>query len=124
MTPGAIHITTQPHYLAERSTPDEQNYVFAYTITIANRGSEPVTLVSRRWIITDANGKKVEVEGSGVVGEQPKIAPGAQFTYTSGVSLATEVGVMEGSYTMSQENGNEFQAPIAPFRLSLPNLIN
>ncbi|MFD1008818.1 MULTISPECIES: Co2+/Mg2+ efflux protein ApaG [Oceanisphaera] len=124
MTPGAIHITTQPHYLAERSTPDEQNYVFAYTITIANRGSEPVTLVSRRWIITDANGKKVEVEGSGVVGEQPKIAPGAQFTYTSGVSLATEVGVMEGSYTMSQENGDEFQAPIAPFRLSLPNLIN
>ena len=124
MTPGAIHITTQPHYLAERSTPDEQNYVFAYTITIANRGSEPVTLVSRRWIITDANGKKVEVEGSGVVGEQPKIAPGAQFTYTSGVSLATEVGVMEGSYTMSQENGDEFQAPIAPFRLALPNLIN
>ncbi|GGB52137.1 protein ApaG [Oceanisphaera marina] len=124
MTPGAIHITTQPHYLAERSTPDEQNYVFAYTITIDNRGDMSVTLMSRRWLITDANGKIVEVEGSGVVGEQPRIAPGEQFTYTSGVSLATPVGVMEGSYTMVQENGDEFQAPIAAFRLALPNLIN
>ncbi|WP_417618087.1 Co2+/Mg2+ efflux protein ApaG [Oceanisphaera sp.] len=124
MTPGAIHITTQPHYLAERSTPDEQNYVFAYTITIANRGDVPVKLISRRWLITDANGKMIEVEGSGVIGEQPRIAPGEQFTYTSGVSLETPVGVMEGSYTMSQENGDEFQAPIAAFRLALPNLIN
>lgn len=124
MTPSAIHITTQPHYLAERSTPDEQNYVFAYTITIDNRGDMPVTLMSRRWLITDANGKIVEVEGSGVVGEQPSIAPGERFTYTSGVSLATPVGVMEGSYTMALENGDEFQAPITAFRLALPNLIN
>ncbi|WP_243453956.1 Co2+/Mg2+ efflux protein ApaG [Oceanisphaera pacifica] len=124
MTPDAIHITTVPHYLAERSTPDEQNYVFAYTITIANKGEKPVTLVSRSWIITDANGKKVEVAGSGVVGEQPTIVPGTEFTYTSGVSLATEVGVMEGSYTMRQKDGQEFDAPIAPFRLALPNLIH
>ena len=124
MTSGAIHITTQPHYLAERSAPDEQNYVFAYTITIDNRGDVPVKLMSRHWLITDANGKIVEVEGSGVIGEQPRIAPGEQFTYTSGVSLETPVGVMEGSYTMLQENGDEFQAPIAPFRLALPNLIN
>ena len=119
-----IHITTVPHYLAEHSAPDKQNYIFAYTITIQNRGLNSVQLLSRRWLITDANGKVIEVEGSGVVGEQPNIAPGAAFTYTSGVSLATPVGVMEGSYRMSQADGSEFDAPIAPFRLSLPHLIN
>lgn len=124
MSAGNIHITTQPHYLVERSTPDEQSYIFAYTITIDNKGDDKVKLVSRRWLITDANGKIVEVEGSGVIGEQPDIAPGASFTYTSGVSIATPVGVMEGSYTLQKEDGSSFEAPIAPFRLSLPNLIN
>ncbi len=124
MTPGAIHITTQPQYLADRSAPDEQHYVFAYTITIHNKGNERVRLMSRRWVITDANGKIIEVEGSGVVGEQPSIAPGEDYTYTSGVSLETPVGVMEGSYTMTREDGSEFQAPIGAFRLALPNLIN
>ncbi|WP_375055819.1 Co2+/Mg2+ efflux protein ApaG [Zobellella sp. DQSA1] len=124
MSPGAIHITTQPQYLADRSAPDEQHYVFAYTITIKNTGSERVRLMSRRWLITDANGKIIEVEGSGVVGEQPRIAPGEQYTYTSGVSLETPVGVMEGSYTMALDDGSEFQAPIDAFRLALPNLIN
>ncbi|OIN13560.1 Co2+/Mg2+ efflux protein ApaG [Oceanisphaera psychrotolerans] len=124
MTPGAIHITTQPQYLADRSAPDEQHYVFAYTITIHNKGNERVRLMSRRWVITDANGKIIEVEGSGVVGEQPSIAPGEDYTYTSGVSLETPVGVMEGSYTMTREDGSEFQAPIDAFRLALPNLIN
>ncbi|WP_445400707.1 Co2+/Mg2+ efflux protein ApaG [Zobellella sp. An-6] len=124
MTPGAIHITTRPQYLADRSAPDEQHYVFAYTITIRNDGDERVQLMSRRWLITDANGKKVEVEGSGVVGEQPRIAPGEEYTYTSGVSLETPVGVMEGSYTMVLDDGRELQAPIAAFRLAVPNLIN
>lgn len=124
MTSGAIHITTQPRYLADRSAPDEQHYVFAYTITIHNSGDERVKLISRRWVITDANGKVIEVEGSGVVGEQPNIAPGEEYTYTSGVSLETPVGFMEGSYTMSQEDGREFEAPINAFRLAQPNLIN
>lgn len=124
MSAGAIDITTQPHYLAERSAPDEQHYVFAYTITIHNRGHNSVQLLRRHWLITDANGKVIEVEGSGVIGEQPNIAPGASFTYTSGVSLATPVGVMAGSYTLVAADGREFQAPIAPFRLSLPHLIN
>ncbi|MGR7922310.1 Co2+/Mg2+ efflux protein ApaG [Zobellella denitrificans] len=124
MTPGAIHIATRPQYLADRSAPDEQHYVFAYTITIRNDGNERVRLISRRWLITDANGKKIEVEGSGVVGEQPRIAPGEEYTYTSGVSLETPVGVMEGSYTLVLDDGREFQAPIAAFRLAMPNLIN
>lgn len=124
MAADDIHITTVPHYLAEHSAPDEQNYVFAYTISIQNRGSESVQLLSRRWLITDANGKIIEVAGSGVVGEQPNIAPGTAFTYTSGVNLATPVGVMEGSYHLIAQDGREFDAPIAPFRLSLPNLIN
>ncbi|ART83094.1 Co2+/Mg2+ efflux protein ApaG [Oceanisphaera profunda] len=124
MSPDHIHITTEPHYLAEHSAPDEQNYVFAYTISIQNRGPNSVQLLSRRWLITDANGKIIEVEGSGVVGEQPNIAPGAIFTYTSGVKLDTPVGVMEGSYLFIEQDGREFAAPIAPFRLSLPHLIN
>ncbi|GAA3549646.1 Co2+/Mg2+ efflux protein ApaG [Zobellella aerophila] len=124
MEPTAIQITTVPHYLAERSAPDEQHYVFAYTITIKNTGPQGVQLMGRRWVITDGNGKIMEVEGSGVVGEQPLIPPGAQYTYTSGVSLETPFGVMEGSYTMTLDDGQEFQAPIDPFRLALPNIIN
>lgn len=124
MSTSAIHITTRPQYLADRSLPNEQHYVFAYTIIIENKGESAVTLLSRRWLITDANGKAIEVEGSGVIGEQPNIAPGAEFTYTSGVSLETPIGVMEGSYTMRHTDGSEFQAPIAPFRLALPNIIN
>ncbi|MBU3823620.1 MAG: Co2+/Mg2+ efflux protein ApaG [Candidatus Oceanisphaera merdipullorum] len=119
-----IRITTIPSYLAEHSAPNEHNYVFAYTITIANLGSESVQLLSRRWLITDANGKIIEVEGDGVVGEQPNIAPGAAFTYTSGVNLATPVGVMEGSYRLIYTDGRQIDALIAPFRLSLPHLIN
>lgn len=123
MSPGDIRITTVPHYLAEHSAPDEQDYMFAYTITVANLGTTSVQLLSRRWVITDANGKVIEVEGSGVVGEQPNIAPGAAFTYTSGVRLETPVGVMEGSYIF-ESNGHNFAAPIAPFRLAQPHLIN
>lgn len=124
MSAAAIHITPAPRYLAERSSPEDEHYVFAYTITIANQGNERVTLISRRWLITDANGKRIEVEGSGVVGEQPAIAAGDDYTYTSGVSLETPVGVMEGFYTLRRDDGSEFEAAIAPFRLAQPNLIN
>lgn len=119
-----ILITTVPHYLAEHSAPDEHNFVFAYTITIANHGADAVQLLSRRWLITDSNGKIIEVEGDGVVGEQPNIAPNAAFTYTSGVNLATPVGVMEGSYQFIGQDGQSFAAPIPAFRLAVPNLIN
>ena len=124
MSAAAIHISPVPRYLAERSSPEDDHYVFAYTITITNRGDERVTLISRRWLITDANGKRVEVEGSGVVGEQPAIDAGSDYTYTSGVSLETPVGVMEGFYTLRRDDGSEFEAPIPAFRLALPNLIN
>ncbi|NHH99526.1 MULTISPECIES: Co2+/Mg2+ efflux protein ApaG [Oceanimonas] len=124
MSAAAIHISPEPRYLAERSSPEDDHYVFAYTITITNRGDEGVTLISRRWLITDANGKRVEVEGSGVVGEQPTIAAGDEYSYTSGVSLETPVGVMEGFYTLRRDDGSEFEAPIPAFRLALPNLIN
>ncbi|MFH7564994.1 MULTISPECIES: Co2+/Mg2+ efflux protein ApaG [Oceanimonas] len=124
MSAAAIHITPVPRYLADRSSPEDEHYVFAYTITIDNQSDETVTLISRRWLITDANGKRIEVEGSGVVGEQPAIAAGDDYTYTSGVSLETPVGVMEGFYTLRRDDGSEFEAPIAPFRLAQPNLIN
>ncbi|MDV2856283.1 Co2+/Mg2+ efflux protein ApaG [Oceanimonas smirnovii] len=124
MSAAAIHITPVPRYLADRSSPEDEHYVFAYTITIDNQSDETVTLISRRWLITDANGKRIEVEGSGVVGEQPTIAAGDDYTYTSGVSLETPVGVMEGFYTLRRDDGSEFEAPIAPFRLAQPNLIN
>ena len=124
MSAAAIQITPVPHYLADRSSPEDEHYVFAYTITIANQGDERVTLISRRWLITDANGKRTEVEGSGVVGEQPAIAAGEDYTYTSGVSLETPVGVMEGFYLLRRDDGSEFEAPIAPFRLAQPNVIH
>lgn len=124
MEPTAIQITTEPHYLADRSAPDEQHYVFAYTITIRNTGRCRVQLLGRRWVITDGNGKITEVEGSGVIGEQPLIPPGEHYTYTSGVSLETPFGVMQGNYTMLLDDGREFQAAIDPFRLALPNIIN
>ncbi|MGP7735128.1 Co2+/Mg2+ efflux protein ApaG [Oceanimonas smirnovii] len=124
MSAAAIHITPVPRYLADRSSPEDEHYVFAYTITIDNQSDETVTLISRRWLITDANGKRIEVEGSGVVGEQPTIAAGDTYTYTSGVSLETPVGVMEGFYLLRHHDGSEFEASIAPFRLAQPNLIN
>ena len=98
--------------------------MFSYTITIVNEGNVPATLMSRHWIITDANGKVQEVNGDGVVGEQPHLNPGEQFRYSSGAVLETPVGAMQGLYRMETENGAEFDAPIAPFTLAVPGLLH
>lgn len=116
------HVHTK--YIAAQSDPDNERYVFAYMITIKNLGFEPVQLLSRRWLITDGNGKQLTVEGDGVVGEQPVIPANDDYTYTSGTALETPVGVMQGQYVMQCENGQTFTAEIAPFNLAVPNIIN
>ncbi|MFV0574874.1 MAG: Co2+/Mg2+ efflux protein ApaG [Vibrio sp.] len=119
-------VTCQVHtrYIKEQSQPEKNRFVFAYTITIRNLSQQPVQLISRRWLITDANAKQLTIEGDGVVGEQPIIEPMTEYTYTSGTALETPVGVMQGHYLMHDELGNEFITDIAPFRLALPNILN
>ena len=119
-----IHIHVATDYVDDQSEPDADRYVFAYTITISNQGHVPATLMSRHWIITDANGKVQEVNGDGVVGEQPHLNPGEQFRYSSGAVLETPVGAMQGLYRMETDNGAEFDAPIAPFTLAVPGLLH
>jgi len=112
------------HYLEDQSEPDNQRYVFSYTITISNLGQGTAQLLSRRWLITDANGKKLVIEGEGVVGEQPEIAANEEYTYTSGTIIETPLGVMQGHYVMSNDQGDEFTAEVAPFRLAIPNILH
>jgi ApaG protein len=122
MTP--IRVSVETSYLAEQSDPGGERYVFSYTITIQNEGAEPAKLLRRHWIITDANGKVQEVRGDGVVGEQPHLAPGQGFRYSSGAILETPVGTMQGSYQMVTDEGRNFDAPIAPFRLAMPGILH
>lgn len=117
-----IHVATD--YIDDQSEPDADRYVFAYTITISNDGEVPATLLSRHWIITDANGKVQEVNGDGVVGEQPHLDPGERFRYSSGAVLETPVGAMEGLYRMETDSGSSFDAPIEPFTLAVPGLLH
>ena len=124
MAEHRINVDVDTAYVADQSEPREQRYVFAYTITIRNVGTVPAKLLTRHWIITDANGKVQEVRGDGVVGEQPHLKPGQGFRYSSGAVLETPVGAMEGSYQMLGDDGRRFDAPIAPFRLSMPGLVN
>jgi len=119
-----IRIDVITRYLAEQSVPAENRFVFAYTITIANHGDEAVRLLRRHWRITDANNRVQEVRGDGVVGEQPLIAAGASFRYTSGAILETPVGTMEGSYEMIDTSGATFIAPIAVFSLAQPGTLH
>jgi ApaG protein len=119
-----ISVAVDTRYLEDQSDPDEHRYVFAYTITIRNRGTVPAKLLGRHWVITDANGKVQEVRGEGVVGEQPHLMPGQGFRYTSGAVLETPVGSMQGSYRMLADNGVEFDAPIAAFTLAIPGKIH
>jgi len=118
----AIEVTSQ--YQAEQSDPDSNRFVFAYHITITNRNSQPVQLLSRRWLIVDGDQKTQEVEGEGVVGEQPVIAADDSYSYTSGAVLATSVGSMQGHYNMVTDDGDEFIAPIGPFTLARPNALH
>ena len=122
--PHKIRVDVDTSYLAEQSDPRGRRYVFSYTITIRNEGSEAAKLLRRHWVITDANGKVQEVRGDGVVGEQPHLAPGQGFRYSSGAILETPVGTMQGSYQMVEDDGDEFDAPIAPFRLAVPGLLH
>ena len=119
-----IRVTVSSNYIPAQSAPKARRYVFAYTVRIANEGTEAAQLKSRHWIITDGNGKVEQVRGPGVVGEQPMLRPGEHFEYTSGCVLETPRGAMEGSYQMVRANGTEFDAAIAPFALALPYSLN
>lgn len=118
-----IEVSVKTTYMVEQTLP-LQRYVYAYTITIANQGDEAAQLVSRHWLIRDANDNLQEVQGIGVVGEQPLIIPGDSFTYTSGVVLETETGIMEGSYQMRDKSGTTFDADIPAFALVPPHAIH
>lgn len=118
----SIHVATQ--YVDDQSEPDIDRYVFAYTITIENRSTVPAQLLSRHWVITDANGKVQEVSGDGVVGEQPKLGPGESYRYSSGAVLETPVGAMQGRYRMQAADGMDFDAPIPPFTLAVPGMLH
>ena len=119
-----IRIAVETSYLEEQSEPKEGRYVFAYTITIRNEGDAAAKLLTRHWIITDANGKVQEMRGEGVVGEQPYLKPGQGFRYSSGAVLETPVGTMQGAYTMVDDAGARFDAPIPPFRLAMPGVLH
>jgi len=112
-----FRVEVQPSYLPEQSDPAEDVYTFAYTITIANTGEVPAQLISRHWIITDANGQVEEVKGLGVVGHQPLLRPGQSFQYTSGCRLRTPTGSMRGSYFCVAEDGERFETDIPEFLL-------
>ena len=119
-----IRVDVSANYVGEQSKPDEGHYAFSYTITIRNEGQVPARLLTRHWVITDANGKVKEVRGEGVVGEQPYLLPGQGFRYSSGAVLETPVGAMQGSYQMLADDGAHFDAPIAPFTLAMPGLLH
>jgi len=119
-----IGIQVATSYIDEQSEPDSDRYVFAYTITISNNGNVAAKLLSRHWVITDANGKVQEVTGDGVVGEQPFLGPGETFRYSSGAILETPVGAMQGMYRMETDSGANFDAPIPPFTLAVPGLLH
>ena len=119
-----ILIQVATDYVDDQSEPSADRYVFAYTITITNNGDVAAQLISRHWIITDANGKVQEVSGDGVVGEQPHLNPGEAFRYSSGAVLETPVGAMQGLYRMQADDGLCFDAPIAPFTLAVPGMLN
>ena len=118
----AVAVATQ--YLADQSDPAAGRFVFAYTITISNTGTVTAQLISRHWIITDADGDIQEVRGLGVVGQQPLLEPGQSFEYTSGCALPTPVGTMKGSYQMVAEDGLAFEAPITEFVMSMPRVLH
>ena len=119
-----ITVSPKVAFLADQSDPDKNHFVFAYTITVTNTGDVTAQLVSRHWIITDAEHRVQEVKGQGVVGKQPVLKPGESFEYTSGTSIPTAVGTMRGSYHMVAEDGLAFDVPIAPFTLSIPRTLH
>lgn len=119
-----IDIEVQARFLPEQSEPEQQRYVFAYTVRLHNAGDQAAQLISRHWVITDGNQQVREVRGEGVVGEQPMMQPGAEYEYTSGAVLETETGTMHGSYQMRAADGTQFDAPIPAFLLSIPRVLH
>ena len=119
-----IDVTALPQYLSDQSEPESERYVFAYTIRIENTGETAAQLIARHWLITDAHGHVQEVRGLGVVGEQPMLAPGESFEYTSACQIATPVGTMRGSYTFLAADGTSFDVEIAEFMLSMPRVLH
>jgi ApaG protein len=120
----ALAIDVATRYLDDQSEPDQDRYVFAYTILIRNAGNVPARLLGRHWVITDANGKVEQVDGEGVVGEQPWLQPGEAFQYTSGAVLETDLGTMEGRYEMLADDGTRFDAEIPAFTLTVPRTLH
>lgn len=119
-----IRVEVVTRYLPEQSAPESDRYVFSYAITITNVGTVAAQLISRHWLITDADGEVQEVRGLGVVGNQPFLQPGEKFEYASGSALETPVGTMKGSYQMVAEDGTQFEAPITEFVLSMPRTLH
>jgi ApaG protein len=119
-----ILVKATPHFIEAQSSPENSRYVFAYTITITNEGTVPAKLLNRHWLITDSNGRIQEVRGDGVIGEQPYLKPGEMFRYTSGAVLETPVGTMQGQYTMRSDEGDNFNASIPQFTLSIPRTLH
>lgn len=124
INPSNINVSVETEYLANQSTPDENQFAFAYHITITNNSSYGVVLMHRHWIIIDGNEQRQEVKGAGVIGEQPLIPTNAQFQYSSGTVLNTPIGTMQGSYQMVDEFGSALEVPIEPFLLALPNQVH
>ncbi|MCG2576526.1 Co2+/Mg2+ efflux protein ApaG [Dechloromonas sp. XY25] len=119
-----IEVSPQPQFIPDQSDPENDRYIFAYTIAIRNIGEVPAQLISRHWIITDANNEVQEVRGLGVVGKQPLLQPGESFEYTSGSSLTTPIGTMKGTYQMVAEDGTHFEAEIPEFVLAIPRALH
>lgn len=124
MTTDTINISVETTYIESQSQPVNNRYVYTYKITIKNCSDEPVQLISRQWIITDAKESRQEVKGVGVVGEQPRLEPGEEYSYTSGVIIETEIGTMEGCYQMKTDHDTMFDAPIPTFALAPPHAIH
>jgi ApaG protein len=123
-TTNGVRVQVVARYSPERSEPQGNKWVFLYTVTISNEGTETVQLLTRHWIITDGTGQIEEVHGPGVVGKQPTLAPGESFEYTSGCPLSSSFGIMEGTYEMVTAAGDRFDARIAPFTLSEPYTVH
>ncbi|MEJ1267317.1 Co2+/Mg2+ efflux protein ApaG [Pantoea ananatis] len=122
--PARVSLHVQSLYVASQSSPEDERYVFAYTVTIRNVGRSSVQLLRRYWLITNGNGRETEVQGEGVIGEQPHIAPGNEYQYTSGAVLETLMGTMQGHYVMVDEQGDEFHVEIPVFRLAIQTHIH
>jgi len=119
-----LKVRVESRYVEDQSTPSEQNWVFAYLVTIINDGDIPTQLIARRWVITNADGQTQTVEGPGVIGEQPRLEPGESFSYTSGCPLGTSIGSMHGAFIMRDDDGTSWEAEVGVFTLSTPFALN